>query len=186
MAKAGATKRADNIKLKAKRAVVNPRKLTARPPKLRSSITPGTILILLAGKARGHRCVFLKHLPSGLLMVTGPYSVNGIPLRRVNQRYVIATSTKVDIGKVDVNKFDDTYFAKPKGKRGGGSKSEGGIFAEEKGEAKVEISDEKKADQMKVDGAVLGALAKADAVLKSYLKTRFSLTNNMKPHELKF
>ena len=32
----------------------------------------------------------------------GPYSVNGVPLRRVNQRYVIATSTKVPLKNVNV------------------------------------------------------------------------------------
>merc|ERR1712230_343917 len=48
----------------------------SRPTKLRSSITPGTVLILLAA---------------------GPFKINGVPLKRVNQAYVIATSTKVDI-----------------------------------------------------------------------------------------
>ena len=43
---------------------------------------------------------------------TGPYKVNGVPLRRVNQAYVIGTSTKVDISGVDVSKFDDKYFGK--------------------------------------------------------------------------
>jgi large subunit ribosomal protein L6e len=82
--------------------------------KLRKGITPGSVLVLLAGRFRGRRVVFLKQLPSGLLLVTGPYKVNGVPLKRVNQAYTLTTSAKVDIKGVDVSKVEDKLFKREK------------------------------------------------------------------------
>lgn len=62
--------------------------------------------------------------------LTGPFKINGVPLRRVNQSYVIATSTKVDIAGVNTEKFDDKYFAKQVEKKK--TKGEGEFFEAEK------------------------------------------------------
>ncbi|XP_054816083.1 60S ribosomal protein L6 [Prosopis cineraria] len=163
-----------------KKPLVNKHK--PKPTKLRASITPGTVLILLAGRFKGKRVVFLKQLPSGLLLVTGPFKINGVPLRRVCQSYVIGTSTKVDISGVNVEKFDDKYFAKKAEKKK--KKGEGEFFEAEKEEKNV-IPQEKKDDQKIVDSALLQAIESVPD-LKAYLGARFSLKAGMKPHELVF
>jgi len=149
--------------------------------KLRDSIEPGSVLILLAGRFRGRRVVFLKQLASGLLLVSGPYCVNGVPLRRVNQAYVIATSAKVDVGKVDCSKFKDPYFGKAKK---ASKKKKGEDFFEETA-AKNEPTAERLADQKAVDTAMMPAIEKVPLMTK-YLKARFSLSRGQKPHLMKF
>jgi large subunit ribosomal protein L6e len=154
------------------------------PPSLRTSITPGTILILLAGRYRGKRVVFLKQLTSGLLLVTGPYKINGVPLRRVNQAYVIATSTKVDVSgfKVD-EKFNDTYFAKPSVKSTSSAEEE--FFENGQPKAKEPIPASKAADQKEVDNALLASIKKTENLSK-YLKASWGLSKGQFPHQLVF
>ena len=152
----------------------------ARPTKLRSTITPGTVLVLLAGRFRGKRVVFLKQLPSGLLLVTGPYKVNGVPLRRVNQSYVLATSTKVEIGAVDA-KFTDDYFKRPAAAKA--AKGQEDFFAA--AAVKTPIDASRVADQKTADKSILDAIKKTPH-LKQYLNAHFTLTSGQYPHELKF
>merc|ERR1712166_865191 len=150
------------------------RKANHRATKLRANITPGTVLILLAGQFRGKRVVFLKQLESGLLLVTGPYKINGVNLRRVNQVYVISTSTKIDTSKVDVSSVTDAFFKKAAKKSGKKGSEE--FFEEEK--EKKEVPQEKKDMQVKVVAAV--------PQLKQYLNAKFTLTRNDRPHTMKF
>ena len=57
-----------------------------------------------------------------------------MPLKRVNQSYVIATSTKVDVSKVDASKFEDKYFKAAEKKTSSKGESE---FFESEPEKKV-------------------------------------------------
>ena len=152
-----------------------------KPTKLRGGIEPGQVLILLTGRFRGKRVVFLKQLDDGQLLVTGPYKINGVPLKRVPQSYTLKTSTTVNITGVDSNSIKDYFFDRdddePKSK-------EQKFFSA--GEFKPkEVSDERKKAQKKIDTAILDNLKK-ETVLKKYLKTRFTLTANQKAHALKF
>jgi len=152
-------------------------------PRLRGSITPGTVVILLAGRFQGKRVVFLKQLDSGLLLVTGPYKYNGVPLRRVNQAYVIATSTSVgDLNGVDLSALNDKLFTKPSDKKDKKSKE---AFLKPEEDKKSEVSEEFKKQQKAVDGAVTALVTKTPQ-LKAYLKSTFTLTNGQYPHLLKF
>ncbi|KAJ3077231.1 hypothetical protein HDU98_006418 [Podochytrium sp. JEL0797] len=152
-----------------------------RPATTRASITPGTILILVAGRFAGKRVVYLQTLPSGLLLVTGPFKINGVPLRRVNQAYAIATSAKVDVSSVVIPAsisdaaFKATREAKAKA-------TEAALFDIS---AKRGVSDEKIAAQKAVDAAIL-AEVKKQPLLKAYLNASFSLTKGQAPHAMKF
>lgn len=154
---------------------------TVRPQKLRASLVPGTVLILLAGRFRGKRVVYLKQLEDNTLLVSGPFKVNGVPLRRVNAAYVIATSTKIDVSSVNVEKFNKAYFAREKITRE--QKAEATFFDEQT--SKKEVKAERVADQKTVDAALLAEIKKTQ-FLKQYLASTFALKSGDKPHQLKF
>ncbi|KAJ8042686.1 60S ribosomal protein L6 [Holothuria leucospilota] len=149
--------------------------------KLRPSITPGTVLILLAGVNRGRRVIFLKQLDTGLLLITGPFQLTGVPIRRVNQRYVIATKTKVDISGVKIpEKFNDEYFKRKFQRTGKKTKD---IFDNKK--EKHQLSDERKQEQKDLDAQIMPCIKKVH-LLDKYLKNPFSLRSRQYPHKMVF
>jgi len=169
-------------------------KIVSRPAKkcfkqhvrhLRPTITPGTVLVLLAGSHKGKRVVFLKQLHSGFLLVTGPFAINACPMRRISQRYVIGTQTKIDISDVKLpENINDEYFRRHRQKRA--KKEEGDIFQTKKESYKV--SDQRKADQKVVDKEIIAAINKNPErkVLKAYLKSMFGLRSSQYPHRMSF
>lgn len=169
-------------------------KVTTRPTRscfkkhtryTRRTLVPGKVLILLAGRHKGKRVVLLKVLQSGLLLVNGPFYLNSCPLRRISQRYVITTKTRVNLKGVTIPEhINDTYFKRAQKKKA--RKTEGDIFAKQ--EEKYVPSEQRKKDQITVDKLVRGAFKKTNQglLISKYLKSNFALRNHQYPHRLRF
>nr|CAJ17235.1 ribosomal protein L6e [Scarabaeus laticollis] len=152
---------------------------------LRSSLQPGAILILLAGPHKGKRVILLKRLHSGMLLVTGPFKINGCPTRRTHPNYVIATQTRVELGDFKLeDSINDEYFRRERKRRP--KKEEGDIFATKK--AGYKPTETRKTDQKAVDGKVIEAIKRSPEkkLLFAYLATMFGLRSSQYPHRMKF
>ena len=157
----------------------------------KAGIEPGRVLILLAGRHKGKRVVVLKTLPSGLILVTGPHCINGVPLRRMHQMFTIVTSMKLDISGVKLpDGLNDAYFSKAvkaarKAKRT--KKGDSADIFDTKVEA-YKPDDSRKKDQITVDKQLLSLIRKhpEKKTLVKYLGAYFQLRKGVYPHELKF
>lgn len=133
--------------------------------------------------------------------MTGPFKVNGVPLRRVNARYVIATSMKVELKGIDsktVEKVgEEGYFTSEKKKEKASEEaffkqgekpevSDARAFDDEtKSLKKKKVASARVSDQKAVDKALLTNI-KSEPYLLEYLRNTFSLRKGDRPHEMKW
>ena len=164
-----------NLKGHFKRACKIPKKTH-----ISTELVPGQVVIILSGRFRGRRVVFLKKLETGLLLVTGPYKYNGVPLKRVNAAYVLPTNTKLKVDGKIADSVKDDFFKRVQIKR----EKEEDFFTEEKAK-RERITEERKKAQNDVDTAVKKAVDEVP-MMKEYLRNRFALKNGDKPHLMKF
>jgi len=154
---------------------------------------PGRVVIVLTGPYRGRHAVVLKQLESGLLLITGPHVVNGMPLRRVHRKFVITTSTQIDLSKVQLPAhLNDKYFAKPvvtaatrKAQQAEADQNQS-IFTPRKPE--YVLTEQRKQDQINIDKQVLAAVKShpESRLMVQYLSSHFFLKNRQYPHKMKF
>jgi len=92
---------------------------------------------------------------------------------------VISTSTKLDVSGIDTKNINDEFFAKTE------AKSEKKDFLKEGEKKAVALPAVRKAEQKRVDTALLAVIAKTP-LLKQYLKAKFSLKKGQFPHTIRF
>lgn len=152
----------------------------SREEKLRPGLEPGTVVILLTGKFKGKRMIFLKQLAPGFLLLNGPYCVNKVPLLKMKQDLVIITSTKIPVPEVDLSGITMDYFVKPKKAKREQSQAE---FFQAPEDEKPKLSEEVVATQKKIDDALVPSI---DEEMVQYLRTPFTLYAGDRPHLMKF
>lgn len=152
--------------------------------KLRKDIEQGQVLIILSGRFRGRRVIFLKQLSSGMLLVTGPYKFNGVPLKRVNQAYVLPTKTRVNLGSLaGLDKVDDQFFSRKVAVKRNTTKLSD--FVEDAQKKRERVTEERRNAQNTVDTEVVKSV-RSVPLLKEYLQNRFTLKNGDKPHLMSY
>lgn len=153
----------------------------------------------------GKRCIITKILNSGLLAVVGPYEINGVPLKRVDSRYLVVTSTNIfnfeNIAKlkddflnyaqdIDDDSFIKTLEIKKKQKKLLKNKNEALFMNNVIDKIKEIRKEDPKVQKLEGIQKDIGSLLKPEIlknkVFAHYLKSKFTLRNDMVLHKMKF
>jgi ribosomal protein L14E/L6E/L27E len=76
---------------------IAPLAIPEKPKPTRASLSVGIVVIILEGQYKAKRAVVVADRGAGLVGVAGPV----VPYTEIDQDFLIATSTKVEIGNVD-------------------------------------------------------------------------------------
>merc|ERR1719251_475516 len=145
-----------------------------RRTRLRKSMVPGRVGVVLIGRYTSKKVVFLKQLESGLLLCA---CMNNGSVRRFPQKWVLATSQQIDVSKVDTKSWDDSDFKTLKSSSGSDQNEE--FFNKE--EAKSAVPEEFK---NKTQATMKGVEAACDKVMALYLKAKFNIPKDRAAHEM--
>lgn len=138
---------------------------TAQKPRVaRSDLLKGMVVVVLEGVFASRRVVYLKGLEGNLALCAGPRSVNGIPLFKIDERYLLATSTVLDIS-VDADGKDAVL-------------AERDVYTMP---MDVEMTDEEK----RVDEEVAKAVKKVE-FMKAYLAEPFEIDTTRSFYSLRY
>jgi len=152
----------------------------------------------------------VKHLPSNLVVVSGPFRLNRVPLRRVDAAYLIGTSVQINLPEIlkkELSEVTDDHFSKKLKEKKLKQRSDLSkkYFKEkkEKGTEKSETGQKRKREdtekdrkvkkrktakaafQAKIDSPLMAEIKKQPE-LDNYMRSRFFLTEGQFPHALKF
>merc|ERR1719208_369390 len=129
-----------------------------RRTRLRKSMVPGRVGVVLIGRYTSKKVVFLKQLESGLLLCA---CMNNGAVRRFPQKWVLSTQQQVALSGGD---GDESFFEK--------DSSNSAVPAEFQNSTDSLIK--------AVDSCV------GDKYMKMYLKARFTLEKGVAAHEMVF
>ncbi|TBU05140.1 ribosomal protein L6 [Hamiltosporidium tvaerminnensis] len=66
-------------------------------PPYRKDLVKGNIVVVLDGEFISSRIIFLKQLPNYMALCIGPFNINKVPLFKIHEKYLLKTSTILDI-----------------------------------------------------------------------------------------
>jgi ribosomal protein L14E/L6E/L27E len=96
-----------NSMKKKNKKILNP---GATENKKNNKFNIGSIIILLGSKLKGKKSILLKKTREGLFVISGPFCINGISLRRIHPRFVLPTEIKIELNNFNLHFLNDDYF----------------------------------------------------------------------------